>query len=61
VRGVSPRSASVIPGTFVTAIEPNGHVCEDRFDGVITRLAHDDPVVLAMGRHADEALARARK
>lgn len=57
-RRLAALGIAVVPGTFVTAIEPDGLVCEDRFNGSIGRIAHDGPVVLAMGARADDVLAR---
>ncbi|MFG1250477.1 FAD-dependent oxidoreductase [Xanthobacter flavus] len=49
----------VVPATFVTAIRPGRLDCEARFGGAERQIAHDGPVVLAMGNRADDALARA--
>jgi len=57
-RRLAALGIAVVPGTFVTAIEPNGLVCEDRFNGSIRRIAHDGQVVLAMGSLVDDALAK---
>ncbi|SEG39481.1 FAD-dependent oxidoreductase [Bosea lathyri] len=57
-RRLAALGIAVIPATFVTAIEPDGLVCEDRFNGSARRIAHDGPIVLAMGGRADDTLAR---
>ena len=57
-RRLAALGIAVIPATFVTAIEPDGLVCEDRFNGSARRIPHDGPIVLAMGGRADDTLAR---
>jgi 2,4-dienoyl-CoA reductase-like NADH-dependent reductase (Old Yellow Enzyme family)/thioredoxin reductase len=57
-RRLAEFGVTVVPATFVTAIEPGNLVCEERFGGRERRIGHDGPVVLAMGNRADNALAR---
>lgn len=57
-RRLAALGIAVIPGTFVTAIEPGGLVCEGRFDGSTRRIAHDGQIVLAMGSLTQDPLSR---
>lgn len=57
-RRLAALGVDVVPATFVVAIEPDGIVCEDRFGGATRRIAHDGPVIVAMGNTANDHLAR---
>lgn len=56
-RKLAKIGTTVRPATFVTQIEPDAVICEDRFDGHETRLEHKGAIVLAMGNIARNALA----
>ena len=56
-RRLANLGITVRPSTFVTAIEPDALVCEDRFGGHVHRISHTGSIVLAMGNGADNALA----
>ncbi|MBM0205002.1 hypothetical protein JNW90_19555 [Micromonospora sp. STR1s_5] len=58
-RRLTTLGITVVPTTFVTAIEPGRLICEERFSGASKKIVHSGPIVLAMGNLANDALARA--
>jgi len=57
-RRLAALRIAVTPASFVIAIEPQRLVCEARFGGATSTIAHAGSVVLAMGNSADDVLAR---
>jgi 2,4-dienoyl-CoA reductase-like NADH-dependent reductase (Old Yellow Enzyme family)/thioredoxin reductase len=57
-RRLAALGVNVVPATFVVSIEHGQIACEERFSGVMKQIAHDGPVILAMGNKANDSLAR---